>query len=370
MQNDYVVSEHLTVGYRKQPLIEDINLHIKKGEILTLIGPNGVGKSTILKSIIRQLPLLGGTVFFDGADMQSLGAKVLAEKLAIVMTDRIHPERYTCYDVVASGRYPYTGKMGVLQQHDKEIIMESMRQVHVEMLAEKDFNCISDGQRQRVMLARAICQEPEILVLDEPVSYLDIRYKTEFLWMLRKLVRKKHIAVVMSLHEIDLAQKISDLLVCVKNHQIDRIGKPEQILTTDYIKDLYGMEAGNYDMEYGSVEFPKVTGKPQVFVIGGGGSGTALYRVLQKKGVPCAAGILSEYDREYPVAKALCVNVIQTSGFSAPEEAILQEAKRQIDACETVYCAILEFGDYNLYNQELLRYAKDTNKLKNFKNLL
>ena len=212
MQSDYMVTEEASVGYQKRTLIDHVNLHVKKGEILTLIGPNGVGKSTILKSIIRQLSLIAGTVSIDGKELSSYAPKELAKKMAIVMTERIHQERYTCYDVVATGRYPYTGKMGMLQKEDEEKIEEAMRQVQVEALRDQDFERISDGQRQRVMLARAICQEPEILVLDEPTSYLDIRYKTDFLWLLRSLARKRQMAVVMSLHEIDLAQKLSDRL--------------------------------------------------------------------------------------------------------------------------------------------------------------
>ena len=142
----------------------------------------------------------------------------------------------------------------------KKKIEEAMRQVQVEALRDQDFERISDGQRQRVMLARAICQEPEILVLDEPTSYLDIRYKTDFLWLLRSLARKRQMAVVMSLHEIDLAQKISDQVVCVKEHRVDRVGTPEEVMTTEYIQELYAMQDGVYDAAYGSVEFPKPTG--------------------------------------------------------------------------------------------------------------
>ena len=363
--DDYMVTEEASVGYQKRTLIDHVNLHVKKGEILTLIGPNGVGKSTILKSIIRQLSLIAGTVSIDGKELSSYAPKELAKKMAIVMTERIHPERYTCYDVVATGRYPYTGKMGMLQKEDEEKIEEAMRQVQVEALRDQDFERISDGQRQRVMLARAICQEPEILVLDEPTSYLDIRYKTDFLWLLRSLARKRQMAVVMSLHEIDLAQKISDQVVCVKEHRVDRVGTPEEVMTTEYIQELYAMQDGVYDAAYGSVEFPKPTGDVHTFVIGGGGYGIPLYRKLQRQGIPCAAGILPVHDREYPVAKALCEKVLEIPAFTMPEDTMLAQAKALIDACETVFCPCMEFGVCNSYNQELYFYAKKKNKLKN-----
>lgn len=363
--NDYMITEEASVGYQKRTLIDHVNLHVKKGEILTLIGPNGVGKSTILKSIIRQLSLIAGTVSVDGKELSAYAPKELAKKMAIVMTERIHPERYTCYDVVATGRYPYTGKMGMLQKEDEEKIEEAMRQVQVEALRDQDFERISDGQRQRVMLARAICQEPEILVLDEPTSYLDIRYKTDFLWLLRTLARKRQMAVVMSLHEIDLAQKISDRVVCVKEHRVDRVGTPEEVMTTEYIQELYAMQDGVYDATYGSVEFPKPTGDVHTFVIGGGGYGIPIYRKLQRQAIPCAAGILPVHDRDYPVAKALCEQVLEIPVFTMPEDTMMAQAKALIDACETVYCPCTEFGVCNSYNQELYFYAKKQNKLKN-----
>ena len=135
MQNDYMITEEASVGYQKRTLIDHVNLHVKKGEILTLIGPNGVGKSTILKSIIRQLSLIAGTVSIDGKELSSYAPKELAKKMAIVMTERIHPERYTCYDVVATGRYPYTGKMGMLQKEDEEKIMKELEHPYVSGLS-------------------------------------------------------------------------------------------------------------------------------------------------------------------------------------------------------------------------------------------
>ena len=170
MEEFYFYTKGLTVGYHGVPLIKDIELSVKKGEILTLIGPNGAGKTTILKNIIRQLKPLGGVAVLDGSNIEELSGR-----------ERVRPEMMNCRDVVSTGRYPYTGKFGVLSEEDWKIVDESMRLVHIEELAERDFTKTSDGQKQRVMLARALCQEPDIIVLDEPTSFLDIRYKLEFL---------------------------------------------------------------------------------------------------------------------------------------------------------------------------------------------
>ena len=177
MQDYYLHTEGMTVGYDGSPLIRDIALGVRRGEILTLIGPNGSGKSTILKSLIRELSLLGGTVYLDGREMQRVPASEMARIMAVLMTERVRPELMTCWDVAAAGRYPYTGRLGLLGREDREKVAQALALVHADGFAAQDFSRISDGQRQRVLLARAICQEPEIIVLDEPTSFLDIRYK-------------------------------------------------------------------------------------------------------------------------------------------------------------------------------------------------
>ena len=204
----YFHLDQLTVGYNGKPLIDQIQVGIHKGEIVTLIGPNGSGKSTILKSITRQLKILGGKVLYEENDLHKLSYKELSTRMAVVLTERMRPELMTCHDIVATGRYPYTGRLGILSRKDEDKVDEAMRIVHAEELGSRDFNAISDGQRQRVLLARAICQEPEIIVLDEPTSFLDIRHKLELLSILRSMAKEKGITVIMSLHEIDLAQKI------------------------------------------------------------------------------------------------------------------------------------------------------------------
>lgn len=357
MADFYVKTEKMTVGYRGVPLIEDIEIQVNKGQILTLIGPNGAGKSTILKSIIRQLELVAGTVYIDGQAMSRMSEKELARTLSVLMTDRIHPELMSCEDVVSTGRYPYTGRLGVLSAHDREVVRSSMELVHTTELKDKNFNEISDGQRQRVLLARAICQEPEVIVLDEPTSFLDIRHKLELLSLLKQMVLEKNIAVIMSLHELDLAQRISDRVVCVRGDHIDRFGPPEKIFTDEYIRRLYGVSRGSYQAVYGTVELEKPKGEAGHFVIGGGGKGIPVYRHFQRKGVPFYAGILQENDLDYPVAQALAAEVISVPAFAAVDEAALEKAKDAMLRCRKVVCALSEFGALNQYNKELFDFA-------------
>lgn len=230
------------MGYEGRPLIKNVELALKKGEILTLIGPNGAGKSTVLKSIAGQLALLGGTVYLGESAVSEMRGNELAKKMSVVFTQKVRAELKTCRDVAATGRYPYTGRFGVLSKDDWRIVDEVMELTHVTDIAGQDFEKVSDGQKQRVMLARALCQEPEIIVLDEPTSYLDIRYKLAFLSILKEMRQKRNLTVIMSLHELELAKIISDKILCLKGEYVERYGTPEKIFETDFIRRLYGME--------------------------------------------------------------------------------------------------------------------------------
>ncbi len=363
MKEYFLYTDHMTVGYQGRPLISDIELKVKKGEILTLIGPNGAGKSTILKSLTRQMNLLGGTVYIEQRPMNKMTDKEVARKQSMVMTERIRPELMTCEDVVSMGRYPYTGSLGILSKEDKDKVKEALELVHATDLAGQDFLKISDGQRQRILLARAICQEPELIVLDEPTSFLDIRHKLELLAILKKMVREKQIAVLMSLHELELAQKISDFVVCVQGNTIANYGTPEEIFQSSYIKELYGITKGTYNTEFGTVEMAAVEGTPEIFVIGGNGSGITIYRKLQREGVPFATGVLHANDVDYFLAKELSNCVIVEKAFEAIRTENYEKALKQMNQCKKVYCNLQEFGFLNHKNQKLLEIAKREGKL-------
>lgn len=363
MREHYLYTDHMAVGYGGRPLIEDICLRLRRGEIMTLIGPNGSGKSTILKTIIRQLGALRGTVYLDGRPMDRMAALEVAKRLSVLMTERTRPELMTCWDVVSTGRYPYTGRLGILTAEDREKVRESLELVQGLDLADRDFTAISDGQRQRVLLARAICQEPEIIVLDEPTSFLDIRYKLELLGILKDMVRRRQLAVVMSLHELDLAQKISDYVVCVHNNTIERYGPPEEIFTSAYIMELYGAARGSYNAAFGCLELEPVRGTPEVFVIGGGGSGIPVYRRLQRQGIPFAAGVLHENDLDHPVAEALAAEVISERSFEPISDAAFAKAAERMAACKQVICCLETFGPMNEKNRRLFELARQSGKL-------
>ncbi|MCR4805565.1 MAG: ABC transporter ATP-binding protein [Clostridia bacterium] len=362
--NDIILkTEDLSVGYGQTVIVKDVDIEARAGQIQTLIGPNGAGKSTILKTLIRQLPPLAGSVVLLGRDVRTLTENQIAQSVSVVLTSRPRVELMTCRDIVSSGRYPFTGRMGILSAKDKEIVEESMELVRVTGLAEKDYNAISDGQRQRVMLARAICQQPRLLIMDEPTSYLDIKHKLDFLFLLQTLVKQRQIAVILSLHELEFAQRFSDRVYCVTGGTIDRAGPPEDIFSGDYIDRLYGVEHGSYNVLFGGIETGAALGEPKVLVLGGGGSGIPMYRRLTRMGIPFAAGPMARSDMDFAVAKALASTVIATRPFEAIGEDAVNKALEVLEGCGRLLCCCEDFTGQNEANKRLLAHAKERGML-------
>ena len=340
MNASYFQMNDLTIGYHGTPVIRNISLKVKKGEIIALIGPNGAGKSTLLKTIARELEPISGSIYLEGRNMQTISYRELSKKMAVILTERIKVELTTCRDIVATGRYPYTGRLGILDPADQKIVNESLETVHALDLAERDFNAISDGQRQRVLLARAICQEPEIILLDEPTSFLDVRHKLDLLSILTRMARKKEITVIMSLHEIDLAEKVADRILTVKGNQQYGYGAPGEIFEENAIRKLYDIEDGYFDPLFGSIELKKPTGDvPEVFVLAGGGAGIPVYRQLQRENIPFATGVLYTNDLDYRLARLLAAQTITAEPFGPIPEDTYAQAEKVMRKCKKVILA-------------------------------
>ena len=352
----YFSINDLTIGYHKVPVIRNISLEVRKGEIIALIGPNGAGKSTLLKTIARELAPISGSIFLEGRDMQTISYRELSKKLAVILTERIKVDLTTCRDIVATGRYPYTGRLGVLTHRDEAVVDAAMETVHALDLSDRDFNAISDGQRQRILLARAICQEPEMILLDEPTSFLDVRHKLDLLSILTRMARKKNITVIMSLHEIDLAEKVADRILTVKGDTQFGYGEPGEIFDEQAIRRLYDIEDGYFDPLFGSIELKKPAGDtPEIFVLAGAGTGIPLYRKLQRENIPFATGILYTNDLDHRLARLLAAEVISAPPFRPIPEETLDEALNIMRQCRRV---VLAGPEAELPNAPLISIAK------------
>ena len=247
----YCQTQDLAIGYGKTPLLQNIGIGVQRGQILALIGPNGAGKSTLLKTLAGQLAAQSGAVLLQGQNLTTYTPNARARKMALMLPHTRHTELTTCFDMAAAGRYPYTGRLGILSEQDKQQVRDALHLVQADELADRDFTKISDGQRQRVLLARAVCQQPEIILLDEPTSFLDIKGKIELLTILRQLAQEKQVAVIVSLHELELAQKIADAVVCVSPQGVSGVMTPKDAFAAENIRTLYRLTKEQYEALYG-----------------------------------------------------------------------------------------------------------------------
>lgn len=247
MSEEILKVSDVTIGYRSDaPIVSDVSFEIEKGQIVSIIGPNGAGKSTLLKTVSGIIKPLKGCIIVEGKDILNMTPIQMAQKVAVVSTKHPNTEWMTCEEIVEAGRYPYTGMMGKLSPEDHEIVNDAMEDMNIIKLKDSYFNQISDGQRQRVLLARAVCQEPELLIMDEPTSFLDIKYKLQMMEWLGRLIEKRNIAVLTSLHEIAIVKKVSDKVLCIRDGRIWMFDDTDKVLTESNIEKLYDLDEGAY----------------------------------------------------------------------------------------------------------------------------
>ena len=353
----FLLGKDLRVGYQKRIVVDNVNIDLNKGEVLCLLGPNGCGKSTILKTITDHVKLIGGSITVMEKDLNHLSNRERAKHMSVVLTERISPEMMTAEDVVATGRYPHTNHFGKLTNHDIKIINESIKIVNGEELKNKEFKYLSDGEKQRIMIARAICQEADIMVLDEPTSFLDIKYKVDLLNIIKTLSLEKSQTIIMSLHEIELVSKIADKVLLIKDGKIYNYGTPEDVITDEAIREVYNLNSGYFNTTMGNVELPKGSSKAKVFVIGGGGRATKIYRALHKKDIGFYSGILFKNDMDYNISNALGHKTIAEDAFIDISSEKFNEAKFCIDTSQVLIDSGVSFKGIGKANYKLLQYA-------------
>ena len=243
----------LTIGYRGRhgrTVAAGLTATAETGRLTALIGPNGAGKSTLLRTVCGLQPPLGGEVrLADGTAIDSLRASELARRIAVVTTDAVDPGRLSAYDVAALGRTPYLSPTGRLSTADRDRTMNALDAVRATHLAHRPFHDLSDGERQRVLAGRALAQEPELLVLDEPTSHLDAPSRVEFLDLLQTLARDQDIAVLMSSHELELVMRLSDQVWLMTADGTMPTGTPSELAASGAVSTAFDRGRLRFDPE-------------------------------------------------------------------------------------------------------------------------
>ena len=341
--------------------IEDVSLEIQKGQFIAVLGHNGSGKSTLAKHINALLVPTEGTMWVD--DMKTTDEEEvwkIRQKAGMVFQN---PDNQIIGNVVEEDVGFGPENLGVPTDEIWKRVEESLTATGMISYRAHSPNKLSGGQKLRVAIAGVMAMQPECIVLDEPTSFLDIRHKIELLDILQEMAVKDNVAVIVSLHEIELAAKIADYVMCVGADGKIEFGRPEKIFTDDRISSLYGLIHGTYNCMYGSTELKKPEGTPKVFVAGGAGTGVFIYRELQRLGIAFRAGILYENDCDFPVAKALASEVITEKMFEPIGKDTFEAACRKIDESDYVIDTGCPVGQMNAMLKDVLEYAAEKKKI-------
>jgi len=254
MKNNILHTENLSIGYKNKSetntIIQNCDIQLQKGKLVALVGANGIGKSTLLKTITGIIPTLDGNVFLNHKKIQSYLPKDLAQELSIVLTESLPPSNLTVYEIVALGRQPYTNWLGKLSEEDKLKIEEAIALTGIEEFKHKKHYEISDGQLQKALIARALAQDTALIILDEPTTHLDLVHKVSLIKLLQKLTHETGKTILYSTHDIDLAIQLSDeMIVLTKNKLVQ--DQPCNLIANDTFNKLFQNESIVFDKTIG-----------------------------------------------------------------------------------------------------------------------
>jgi len=236
-------TENITLQYGDKKIINDLSLVLSKPEIVTIIGPNGSGKSTLLKSLCRLLEPSKGTVYLNSKDINKMSTEQVAKLISVMAQSAQAPGGITVEELVRYGRMPYQGFFEWLNKEDLEAVERAIEFTELEELRHRPVISLSGGERQRAWLAMALAQDPEILLLDEPTTYLDVHHQLELMELIVKLHREKQLTIVMVLHDLNHAARYSERLIALKKGQVMADGPTNQVFTERVISALYDVEA-------------------------------------------------------------------------------------------------------------------------------
>lgn len=239
---DALLTRRLTLAYEGKSIILDLDLAIPSGKITALVGPNGCGKSTLLRGLARLLKPRAGEIYLNGACLARMPTKAIAKQLGILPQNPIAPEGLTVRELVAQGRYPHQGWLQQWSHKDEQIVEQALIITGMQELAERDLQTLSGGQRQRAWIAMALAQDTEILLLDEPTTFLDLAHQVEVLDLLCELNQTQGRTIVMVLHDLNQACRYADYIVAVRQGGVYAQGKPAEVMTEAVVREVFGLE--------------------------------------------------------------------------------------------------------------------------------
>jgi iron complex transport system ATP-binding protein len=351
--------------YGSIKILENVNLLVKEGDFVGIIGPNGSGKSTLLKSISRTLKPHKGTILLNDKDIYSLKSADVARQMAVVPQDNTVSFSFTALEVVLMGRSPHMSRFQMETENDMAIARKAMDLTNTWHLATRPVNELSGGERQRVIIARALAQKPKILLLDEPLTYLDIINQMEIMDLVKSLCVNEHIIVMTAIHDLNLAARYCNTAILLNKGRIFSAGRLDEVLTSENIKSVFKVDAlvkknlvtnSLYIIPLSPPKSPPLK-NCAIHLICGAGTGTALMKILLEEGYSVTAGVLNVLDTDFETAEFLNIPVASEAPFSSITEKTRQDNLGMISKASTVVVTSVPFGHGNLQNLEAAKEA-------------
>lgn len=359
--------------YGSVKILDGIDFSASHGELLGVIGPNGSGKTTLLRTISRILKPKVGTILLEGRDVQGMKDKEFSRNFAAVPQDTTINFDFSALDIVLMGRNPHLGRLELEGEEDIEIARRCMELTNCWHLAERPITELSGGERQLVIIARALTQEPKVLLLDEPTSHLDINYQIEIMELLKRLTSEEKLIVVAVIHDLNLAAQYCDRLALLHKGKIVSLGTQAQVLTAEHIKNTFGADV--IIKKHALTDHCFISPVPSllkrqnkneaeltIHLICGGGEGASLMHELCERGYRVTAGVVNMLDTDQEVAKLLNIPVVTEAPFSPITEEAFQAHLALIDKANVVVLCNTPFGYGNLKNLEVAERALERNK--------
>jgi iron complex transport system ATP-binding protein len=291
MDNDQSLlhTEQLVIGYRGNKMVSGpLTLDLYPGELICLLGPNGCGKSTLLRTVSGLQPSLSGLIELEGHDLLKLKPAQVAKKLSLVLTDNVRSGNLDVYSLVALGRYPHSGWLGILDQNDQIIIEKAMESTHTSAFRNRKIDSLSDGECQKVMLARAIAQDTPVIMLDEPTAHLDLPSRIQLMRLLHQLARETNKAILLSTHELDLALQVADRIWLMSTGGELAAGSPEELVLNGSFQKAFDKDGIAFDPATGNFMIHDV-GRELIIVEGEGIAAFWTRKALIRKGYELTA---------------------------------------------------------------------------------
>lgn len=367
MMSPYIEVSKLDFSYGHREILKQISFQVEQGSFVSIVGPNGSGKSTLLKNISTALKPQKGKVLLKDDDIFGIRPKDLARKMAVVPQDTAIQFPFTVLDTVLMGRMPYQRRFQGESAQDLAIARWAMKLTNTWYLADRPVTDISGGERQRVVVARALTQEPQVVLLDEPTAHLDPQHQLELLELLRSLNQAGRLTVLAVLHDLNLAAQFSDYVLLLHQSRIAAAGVPEEILTPGNIRDVYNIEV--------IISPNQLTGRPNIIPVGrsipeskrvkdfhvhlvcGGGTGAQVMDKLVQNGYKVSCGVLNIGDSDWSKARTLGLQLVEEAPFTAVRPETYEKNKYLISQADAVVLLPIPFGTGNLGSLEQARDA-------------